>query len=92
MAFASTITHKSIVGDVLVIYGTYTSSSGGTGGDINTGMDVCYFIKLQKTGNAVSATVASANETFPCAGKAVTVVTAADEVGTWMAIGEGVGY
>lgn len=93
MAFASTITNRqSIVGDLIVTYGTYTNGASDAGGDINTAMDVCYFIKLQKTGDAVNDAVAVVNESFPCSGKAVTVVTTAGEDGTWMAIGEGVGY
>jgi hypothetical protein len=90
--FTSTITHISIADDLIVTYGTYVSSGDAEGGDINTGTDRCLFIKLAKLGDAVSTGVPSVDETMPCPGKAVTVVTDANESGIWMAIGEGVGY
>jgi len=91
MAFTSVITHRSLIGDLICNYGTYTSDGDSTGGNVNTGMDRCLFIKLQKTGNAVSTNIPVANATFPCDGKVVPIVTDANEVGIWMAIGEGMG-
>jgi len=92
MAFTSTITHKSVAGNVIITYGTYVNTESSTGGDINTNTDVCHFIKLQPTGASAQLLSPSADETFPCDGKAVTVVTNANESGTWMAIGEGIGW
>jgi hypothetical protein len=92
MAFTSVVTHKSVAGDVCITYGTYVNDTGSTGGDINTNTDVCHFIKLQPTGASTQLLATSANETFPCDGKAVTVVTNANESGIWIAIGEGIGW
>lgn len=92
MTFTSTVTHKSVAGDVCVVYGTYVNDGGSTGGNINTNIDRCLFIKLQPTGSGAQLLHPSANESFPCDGKAVTVVTNANEVGTWIAIGEGIGW
>ncbi|MFA5307811.1 MAG: hypothetical protein WC365_10240 [Candidatus Babeliales bacterium] len=92
MAFTSVITHKSVAGNVAITYGTYVSTDDDTGGDINTNTDVCHFIKLQPTGASTQLLATSADETFPCDGKAVTVVTNANESGNWFAIGEGIGW
>jgi len=93
MAFTSAITHRSQLfrGGLLVNYGTYTNTDASEGGDIDTGMDRCLFIKLTALSDTVALTIPSVDETFPCEGHAVTVATAADEDGVWMAIGEGQG-
>jgi len=88
MAFESAITKRGkIPGSGLVHCGTYTNGSGDTGGDINTGLLKCEAIFLQSGGSSVIATAPVVNETLPCTGSAVTIVTADDEDGTWMAIG-----
>ena len=91
MAFAYTIetaTNQSeVFGAKKVIWGTYTSSGGGTGGDILTGLNRCDFISLQSKGSAVIADAPVVNETLPLAGGSVTIITAADEVGSWFALG-----
>ncbi len=92
MAFSYTVTHRSFVGDTVRAYGTYTSTGGDTGGDIDTQMDVCDFIKLSVPGATVLTTESVANESFPCNGHAVTIKTPANEVGQWWAEGRGVGY
>jgi hypothetical protein len=81
-----------MLGDMVQTYGTCTSDGGSTGGDIDTGMDQCIFIKLEVPGEAVVAGVSAANETFPCDGHAVTIVTAANESGRWIAEGKGLGW
>lgn len=87
MAFASTITHQSVMGDKRVHYGTYTNGSGDTGGDVNTGLTVCEVMVLQPKGAAAIATASTVNETLPVAGSAVTIVTSDNEDGQWTAIG-----
>jgi hypothetical protein len=87
MAFASAITKRTVMGNKRVHFGTYTNGSGDTGGNIDTGLRSCESIFLQPGGSAVIATAPVVNETLPVAGSAVTVVTADDEDGTWMAMG-----
>ena len=90
MTFASTISNSgvpNVVGDKKIQYGTYTSSDSGTGGNIDTGLTVCERLILQPTGSTVGTNAPKVNETFPCAGSAVTIVTDADEAGIWEAWG-----
>ena len=87
MAFESEVTIRSVMGNKRVHFGTYTNGSGDTGGDINTGLRSCEFLSLQPGGSSAIATAPVVNETLPVAGSAVTVVTADDEDGNWMAIG-----
>jgi hypothetical protein len=88
MAFESAITQRPIaVGNRRWAWGTYTNGSGDTGGNIDTGLRMCEAIFLQPGGSAVIATAPVVNETLPIAGSAITVVTADDEDGTWLAIG-----
>ena len=89
MTFASAIT-KTVpehVGSIKMVWGTYTNASGDTGGDIDSGLTECDMLILQPTGSAAVATAPVVNETLPCDGSAVTVVTADDEDGVWFAIG-----
>jgi uncharacterized SAM-binding protein YcdF (DUF218 family) len=92
MGFTFTVTDRIILGDMVQTYGTYTSDGGTAGGDIDAAMDECFFIKLEVPGAAVVAAQSVANETFPCDGHAVTVVTAANESGRWIAEGKGLGW
>ena len=92
MTIAQTITHRSLVGDMIRVYGTYTVSNDATGGNLNVNMDRCLFIKLEHDAATVLAADPVANETFPCDGKAVTIVTSANETGRFYAEGEGLGY
>jgi len=87
MAFASAIVGQSVMGNKRIFWGTYTNGSGDTGGNINTGLQSCQSIFLQPGGSSVIATAPAVNETLPIAGSAVTVVTADNEDGTWIAIG-----
>lgn len=89
MAFTYTKTTDPVefIGRKKISYGTYTSSGGGTGGDIDTGLEVCENLQLQPKGSAVVANQPAVNEDMPIAGSAVTIVTTADEVGTWIALG-----
>ncbi len=87
MAFTSAITGRIVMGNKRVTYGTYTSADGSTGGNIDTGLTVVEDMQLQSGGNAVKASAPVVNETLPCDGSAVTIVTVADETGTWKATG-----
>jgi hypothetical protein len=88
MAFASAVTQRGVaVGNKRWAWGTYTNGSGDTGGNINTGLSLCEVLILQPTGSSAIATAPSVNETLPIAGSAVTVVTADNEDGIWLAIG-----
>lgn len=87
MAFASTITHLSVMGNKRVNYGTYANGTGDTGGDIDTGMAICESLVLQPSGGTVIATAPTVNETLPVGGNAVTVITADGEDGYWVATG-----
>lgn len=87
MAFAYTITDQTYFGDKKVVFGTFTNGGSDTGGDISTGLTNCEGITLQHTGSAVVVSAPVANETFPVAGGAVTIVTVADADGVFMAWG-----
>lgn len=87
MAFANAITGYGKSGDKRVVYGTYTNGSGDTGGDINTGLTVCEFITFTHKGSTVSASPVTVNETLPCPGSAVTIVTDDGVDGYWKAEG-----
>lgn len=89
MAFTSTVERKNqVLGNLRVNVGTYTSDGGSTGGNINTGLARCDALILQPKGSSVTTNAPSVNETMPGAdGSAVTIVTDANEVGAWIAIG-----
>lgn len=91
MAFAYTVDTLSgspdTVGARKEAFGTYTSSGGGTGGDIKTGLNRVNYISLQSKGSAVIADAPVVNETLPLSSGDVTIVTAANEVGSWYAVG-----
>ena len=87
MAFTSAISTKTVFGNKRVHYGTFTTSSTDTGGDIDTGLRSCEAIFLQQMAAAVTADAPVVNETLPVAGSAVTIVTTASADGYWMAIG-----
>ena len=89
MAFASSVNAdgKTVMGNKRVHFGTFTNGGSDTGGNIDTGLEVCEHLQLTCKGSAVAANAPAVNETFPCAGNAVTIVTDADEDGYWMAVG-----
>ena len=88
MAFASTITQRPIAAAPRrMSWGTFTSSAGGIGGDIDTGLRSCENIILQQVAAAVVADAPVVNETLPVAGNAVTIVTTTDAAGIWIAWG-----
>lgn len=69
-------------------WGTYTSASSSTGGDIDTGLELVEHIQLTVKASAIQVAGGPVvNETLPIAGNAVTIVTVADGVGYWFAFG-----
>lgn len=91
MAFSYTILNEikqaEVVGATKMVFGTYTSNSGSTGGDIKTGLKRVDFISLQPKGSSVVANQPAVNETLPLQSGDVTIVTTADEVGSFIAFG-----
>jgi hypothetical protein len=80
------MTKENVVGGMRKTSGTFTNTSGSTGGDIPTGLQRVLDFTIQPLGTAVEATVAMVNETFPLS-TAVTIKTAADSDGYWSATG-----
>lgn len=87
MAFTSVITRRTVIGNLRMVDGTYTNTSSSTGGDIATGLDLVEHIQLQPKGSAILANQPVVNETLPLSSGDVTIVTTADEVGTFVAFG-----
>lgn len=86
MAFAYTVDRTENFGSLTVKMGTFTNGAGDSGGNITTGLKQVVSMTLQSKGTAVVATAPVINETFPISG-AVTIVTALDEDGYWVAYG-----
>lgn len=87
MAFTSTVTMRTVFGNKRFHAGTYTNTSATTGGDIDTGLRKVESFDLTQKSNAVVASQASVNESLPCDGSAVTIVTAGGGDGYWQAWG-----
>jgi len=91
MAFASAIIKRfrGVLGRYSLVIGTFTNTGGGIGGDVNTGLNHCHFLKLVVGGAAVSADepVVNADFSTPVYGKAVPIVTTGDVDGFWIAFG-----
>jgi len=91
MAFTSAITQRDIWGSMAVSMGTFASSDGAEGGNIDTGLNRCYGLIVQTGGAAVTSNASVVNETFTAnglTGSAITIVTDADVTGNWMAFGD----
>ncbi len=86
MAFAFTKTAEYVGGDLRFTSGTFTSSGGGTGGDIYTGLQKVEGMYLIQNSSSVVASQAVINETFPKADP-ITIVSAANVSGYWWAFG-----
>lgn len=89
MAFAISKKKSGVKGDLRYEIGVYTNSGGGTGGNIAHGMQTVYQATLQPKGSAVAGNAPVVNETLPLANNTpITIVTDADEVGTYEIQGE----
>lgn len=89
MAFSYTIDSSisEVRGTKRRTSGTFTNADSSTGGDIDTGLEMCEKLILQHTGTAVVASAPVVNETLPVDGSAVTIVTVANASGIWIAEG-----
>jgi hypothetical protein len=88
MAFTSDVTRRGTFGSYKVRWGSYTSDGASTGGNIDTQLNNCYFISLTPNKATAVTTASVVNETLPAAGSAITIVTEANQVGYWFAIGK----
>jgi hypothetical protein len=86
MAFTFAKQYDFVAGDLRFTAGTFTNSAGGTGGDIYTGLQKAEGLLIQHKGSAAVATFPVVNEVFPKADP-ITIVTAADKSGYWLAFG-----
>lgn len=85
--FSSAITERGARGNRRCNRGTWTNEATGTK-DIDTGLRVVTSMKLQQKGSTVIADAAVINETLPCDGSAVTIVTTGNtDNGYWIAEG-----
>lgn len=87
MAITTTKDIDTVIGNMRLTGGTTTISGGSTGGDLNTGLHQCLACWFVGAGAAVVADDTSVNETFPCDGSAVTIVTTANAPLRWFALG-----
>ena len=89
MAFVSEVTEQLTNGTSRIIRGTYTQGGGDTGGDVRTGLAIVRYFKIVPGGGVVTTNASVVDETFPLmnSGGVVTIVTDADEDGTWEAVG-----
>lgn len=70
------------------VTGTYTNTSGSTGGEVATGLRKIDYMNFQPIGAAVAVANVSINESLPLEVGTVTIVTTADEDGMFEAYGE----
>lgn len=89
MAFTLSSKQTTVFGNKRIEDGVYTNDGGSTGGNITHGLQTVENVFLQAKGSAVIANAPAVNETLPLTGNTpVTIVTAANEVGTYMLIGK----
>ena len=86
MPITDTFVGRSVLGNKCLTYGTYTDDSAGTEDNIDTKLHSCEMIILQPYGAAAATDAPAVNETLPVADP-VTIVTAANGVGYWLAFG-----
>lgn len=86
MAFTHT-SEKTVFGNKRIVTGVYTNTSGSTGGNIVTGLSQVDAVFLQPKGSSILANQPVVNEALPLNGGDVTIVTTADEIGSFIAVG-----
>lgn len=90
MAFTATTSSITVFGNKRIVIGSYTNTSGSSGGDVETGLLSVDFVSLTPNAAAIAPTTSVAvNETLPLSGGTVTVVTGVDESGYFMVVGTG---
>ena len=89
MAFTVTIFESQPIGSVRLVIGKFVNDGGSTGGDIKTGLNTVYAVTLGSKGSSILANQAVYNETLPLtnAGGTVTIVTTANETGSFIIAG-----
>jgi hypothetical protein len=88
MAFSYTKTGEDVHGSVRVVSGTFTNTGGSVGGNIYTGLEQVYGLRLQQKSSAVVATQGVVNATFPKNDPVAMVTEAVNNVcGYWEAFG-----
>ena len=88
MAFTSAVLGTTVFGNKRVKWGTFTTSSTDTGGDISTGLTRVDMMLLQHSGASDVDDAPAVNETFPLSGGDVTIVHTTSADGYWLAIGD----
>ena len=88
MGFESALTRRlGTIGKYRVHFGTFTNGAGDSGGDIDTKMKLCIFlIPFAKTATA-DVYVDEDFSSGPLDGSAITIVSALDADGYWLAVG-----
>ncbi|MCE5336821.1 MAG: hypothetical protein LLG06_19765 [Desulfobacteraceae bacterium] len=90
MAFTDTKLGETVMGNYRMTWGTFSSSDGDTGGDINTGLHKCELLIPVATGGSIVADSPTVSETIAAGGvdgTAVTIITTANTAGLWIAFG-----
>jgi len=77
MAFSNTKLNEFKFGEMDIEFGTFTNDNT-AGGDISTGLSWAEAVIIQALGDSVVADQDSINETLPCKGDAITVVTSSN--------------
>lgn len=85
MAFSYTLRKRLMAGNIWLAWGTFTSSGGSTGGDIDTGLSTVEVFTAFNT--AAPAAAPYADESFPLTDTDVSLVTGPNDVGVWFALG-----
>lgn len=89
MAFASTVIGRTVMGNKRVHWGTFNSTAGDTGGDIDTELRHCDILIPIIRSSGGACTVDEDFSSGPLDGTAITITTGADEGGYWVAWGSG---
>lgn len=87
MAFTYVVSDRQPIGRNRIVFGTYTSDGGSTGGDIVTGLNTVFSVVLTPLASSISANAPVCNETLPLGSGTVTIVTSANELGSFAIIG-----
>jgi hypothetical protein len=88
MAFTYSKTSEGVSGSLRFISGTFTNTGGSVGGDIYTGLQQVHGMRLQQKSDAVVATQAVVNETFPRNDPVSIITEAVNNIcGFWWAFG-----
>lgn len=88
MAFSYSVLDRQPIGRNRIVFGTYTNAGGSTGGDIVTGLNNVKSVVLTPLASSVSAAAPVCNETLPLGSGTVTIVTSANELGSFVIIGD----